>query len=349
MNHVDLFSGIGGFAYAARQVWGDDYHNVCFCEIDPFCQKVIRKNFGEESLIYGDIRTLTRERLIADTFGRGCGEGWLGRGMDKIQDGRAYSKLQTSESSCSIDLLTGGFPCQSFSCAGKRKGTGDDRYLWPEMFRVIRAIHPRWIIAENVRGLISIENGMVFEQVCLDLESEGYEVQAFLVPACAVNAPHRRDRVWIVAYSAQELLNRPRESRSRRRTEYPDADQYVAYSSIENDGRYIGKQEGRQVPESGNRIEPGNATDTSDKGLQGDEQPGTLGERPGTSRPASECPWNESWLEVATRFCRVDDGLPEELHKLETSDRVARLKVLGNAIVPEVVMEIMRAIKAIEG
>src|SRR5262249_46558759 len=98
-----------------------------------------------------------------------------------------------------VDLLTGGFPCQPFSVAGRRRGTADDRYLWPEMLRIVREFRPRWVIAENVRGILNLERGVVFEQMCSDLERLSYDVQAFVIPAAAVNAPHRRDRVWIVA------------------------------------------------------------------------------------------------------------------------------------------------------
>ena len=101
-----------------------------------------------------------------------------------------------------IDIISGGFPCQPFSMAGKRKGTEDERYLWHEMLRAIQEIKPKFVIAENVFGITNIDGGMVFEQVCLDLEAEGYEVQPFIIPAAAKNAPHRRDRVWFVAYSS---------------------------------------------------------------------------------------------------------------------------------------------------
>ena len=98
-----------------------------------------------------------------------------------------------------IDILTGGFPCQPFSTAGKRKGKDDERYLWGEMLRAIQEIKPKYVIAENVFGITNIDGGMVFEQVCIDLENEGYEVQPFIIPAASKNAPHRRDRVWFIA------------------------------------------------------------------------------------------------------------------------------------------------------
>src|SRR3954447_20544428 len=122
--------------------------------------------------MYGDIRELSRKRYIEDHGDPGT-----------------------------IDLLTGGFPCQPFSVAGRRRGSQDDRFLWPEMLRVIREFHPRWVIAENVRGLLSQERGVVFEQVRADLEGQAYDVQAFVIPAAGVGAPHRRDRVWIAAHT----------------------------------------------------------------------------------------------------------------------------------------------------
>jgi len=206
MKHIDLFSGIGGFALAAERVFGDVEH--VFVENDAFCQAVLKKNFPN-SKIYGDIRQfitdserkrphnkkdeqeLERER---------CGELCIkqSRNLGNSELPPAEPALINGER---VFLLTGGFPCQPFSHAGRRKGTADDRYLWPEMFRVIQLYKPEWVIAENVRGLVTWNEGMVLETVCADLESEGYEVQPFIIPACAVGAPHRRDRVWIVANS----------------------------------------------------------------------------------------------------------------------------------------------------
>lgn len=159
MTHASLFSGIGGFDLAAEWV---GWTNAFNCEIDPFCRKVLKYHFPDAEQ-YGDIRTT--DFTI-----------WRDR----------------------IDVLTGGFPCQPFSLAGKRKGAEDDRYLWPEMLRVIRTIRPRWVVGENVFGIVNWSEGMVFEQVCSDLEAAGYEVQPYLIPACGVGAPHRRDRCWFV-------------------------------------------------------------------------------------------------------------------------------------------------------
>ena len=160
MTHASLFSGIGGFDLAAE--WAG-WTNVFNCEIDKFCQKVLRHHFPK-AIQYSDVKTTDFA---------------IHRG--------------------GVDVLTGGFPCQPFSLAGKRRGSDDNRYLWPEMLRAIREIQPRWVVGENVFGIVNWSDGMVFEQVQSDLEAEGYEVQPFLIPACAVDAPHRRDRVWFVA------------------------------------------------------------------------------------------------------------------------------------------------------
>ena len=162
MRMLNLFDGIGGFALAGTWM---GWKPVASVEIDPFCRKVLDYWF-DYKYRYGDIKTADFVRL---------------RGR--------------------IDIITGGFPCQPFSNAGKQRGKDDDRYLWPEMLRAIREVQPRWVVGENVRGLLTNAGGMVFEQVCADMEALGYEVQPLLIPACSVDAPHRRDRVWIVAHA----------------------------------------------------------------------------------------------------------------------------------------------------
>jgi DNA (cytosine-5)-methyltransferase 1 len=167
MRFLDLFSGIGGFALGLEKA---GMTVAAFCEIESFCQAVLRKHWPDVP-IFGDIRKLTKEKLIE--------AGVIGNGR-------------------TVDLICGGLPCQPFSCAGKRRGTADSRYLWPEMFRIIKAVRPRWVLGENVAGIVNL----ALDTVLSDLESEGYETATFIIPACAVNAPHRRDRVWIVAHSA---------------------------------------------------------------------------------------------------------------------------------------------------
>lgn len=178
MTHASLFSGIGGFDIAAEWAGWD---NVFNCEIADFPRKVLNYHFPN-AVQYDDIKST--DFTV-----------WRGR----------------------VDVLTGGFPCQPFSTAGKRKGTEDDRYLWPEMLRAIREIRPRWVVGENVLGIVNWNRGMVFEQVHVDLETEGYEVQAFVLPACSVGAPHRRDRTWFVAHAVENTGRDGRESRESKK------------------------------------------------------------------------------------------------------------------------------------
>lgn len=162
LRHGSLFSGIGGFDLAAAWM---GWENIFHCEIDPFCRKVLEHYFPNS------------------------------KGYENIKE------TDFAEQKGKVDIITGGFPCQPFSLAGKRLGTKDERHLWPEMLRAIREVRPGWVVAENVRGLISWSEGLVFEAVCADLEAEGYKVLPFLIPAAGAGAPHRRERVWIVAYT----------------------------------------------------------------------------------------------------------------------------------------------------
>ena len=171
MKILDLFSGIGGFSLGLERA---GFETVAFCEIDKYCQEVLKKIWNKK--IYNDVKEITKQKLKSD-------------GIEFPE------------------VITGGFPCQPFSIAGKQKGTNDDRHLWPEMFRIIKEFKPRWIIGENVRNIINIQDGMVFETVCTDLEGEGYEVRAFNIPAAGVGAPHRRERIWIVAHRKKSMVN----------------------------------------------------------------------------------------------------------------------------------------------
>jgi DNA (cytosine-5)-methyltransferase 1 len=162
--HVDLFSGIGGFAIAAQRA---GIKTIGFAEIDTYATKVLKRHWPNVTN-FGDVRNITAESISVPVF-----------------------------------VLTGGFPCQPFSEAGKQAGREDDRYLWPEMFRVIKALRPAWVLGENVPPLIKL----ALDQVLDDLESAGYSTQSFVVPAGAVGARHRRDRVWILAHSAGEHGN----------------------------------------------------------------------------------------------------------------------------------------------
>jgi len=160
---LDLFSGIGGFSLGLERTGG--FETVAFCEIEPFCKKVLKKHWPNIP-INEDVRTL---------------------------DATGYGR---------IDCVTGGYPCQPFSLAGERRGHEDDRHLWPAMCSIIETARPTWVIGENVAGHIS----MGIDEVLSDLEGLSYAARPFVIPACAVDAPHRRDRVWVVAHTNGERL-----------------------------------------------------------------------------------------------------------------------------------------------
>ena len=287
LTHGSLFSGIGGFDLASEWM---GWKNVFHCEYDPFCQKVLKHHFPNSKL-YKDVRKFDATN-------------YLGR----------------------VDILTGGFPCQPFSSAGKRKGTEDERHLWPEMLRVIREVSPKYVVGENVRGLLNWSGGLVFEEVCADLEAEGYEVTPYLLPACGKNAPHRRDRIWFVAHSNK--CNDRRTSRS--------------VSSKEEEERICERNE---VPKSTLSGEVWNAPDTFSARCEG----GRKLTKPTTQKRISDsC---DTWENFPTQppICGGDDGLPEELDGITFPKwRKESIKAYGNAIVPAVAHEIFKAIQKME-
>ena len=178
MIHIGLFEGIGGFSFAAKLA---GWETLASCEINPFGQHVL-KHYWPGAYHHGDIKTLTYDTINAELSSR-YGTDWRKEPV----------------------IITGGFPCQPYSVAGKRRGKEDDRHLWPEMLRVIREVSPEWVVGENVFGLVNWDGGLVFDEVQSDLEAAGYEVQPFILPACGVNAPHKRERVWFVAHRTSKL------------------------------------------------------------------------------------------------------------------------------------------------
>lgn len=236
-----LFNGIGGFALAAHWM---GWQNIWHSETDEYCNKIMARHFPE-SKQYGDIKQIDFTKIPA------------------------------------IELITGGFPCQPYSQAGKRRGKQDERHLWPEMLAAIRTLKPRWVVGENVYGIVNWSDGLVFEQVQADLEDEGYSVQAYILPAVSVNAPHRRDRTWFVAYSKKERVQRHRAN-------------------------------GQQEPQS----------------------------YAAQKIPLRDSP-AESWENWPTEpaILGMDDGV---------SNRVERITALGNAIFPQVALQIFRAISQFE-
>lgn len=289
MTHASLFSGIGGFDLAAE--WAG-WTNAFNCEIDPFCRKILEYHFPNAKQ-YEDIRTTDF------TF-------WRDR----------------------IDVLTGGFPCQPFSVAGKRQGTADDRYLWPEMLRAIRAIRPRWVVGENVYGIVNWSRGMVFDEVCADLEDAGYAVVAYVLPACAVGAPHRRDRCWFVAHRADAGVEAVPAGQNGIHADRPAAD-------TDSHRFRFGAHQPQSVAGS---------CGAADIGAGSQERAFANVEK---DYPARTPDW--TGFPTESPVCRGDDGLPERLDGV-TFPRWCResIKAYGNAIVPQVALQIFRTINDYE-
>ena len=307
MKVLDLFSGIGGFSLGLE--WAG-MSTVAMCEKDPYCRKILAKHWPDLT-IHEDIRNL---------------------------DGKEYRN--------SIDLVAGGFPCQPFSVAGKRKGADDDRHLWPEMLRVIQEAKPRWVIGENVFGFIN----MALDDVQSDLEREHYEVRKFVLPAVAVDARHRRDRIILIAYSnSPAVWNLPeRQAQGRdnlqagRQAITPDngpsqsmANSYGKGLEIGQDLRENHEQELSPSERSGSerREDVANSHGTrGEAGLSGQEpwQEGNSGELDHQGHQQS---WRKASREWPAEPClgRVADGVP---------NRVDRIKGLGNAVVPQLIQAI---------
>lgn len=310
ITHYDLFAGIGGFSLALEEVFNEAKINHIFCEWAEFPAAVLKKHWPN-GIFYGDIAD-----IIANTNSQRHKSSAAARGSN-LCSGARDNKEQV------LTILTGGFPCQPFSHAGRRKGTADDRYQWPNMFRVIQNVKPDIVIAENVRGLVTWNDGMVLEQVCVDLESEDYEVQPFIIPACAVNAPHRRDRVWIIAHCASSRT------------------QGLQKQEISPDD---------PTNTSSERLRRRSLRGRQDREWQMDEDERQRAEVRGQNQGRSRRDWNQDWREVALATCnaRMDDGFSREVDGVSYSFakwRNESIKAYGNAIVPQVAMEIFRAIR----
>lgn len=299
LTHLDLFSGIGGFALACRMAGGIE--TVAFCEREPFAQRVLRKHWPDVP-ICNDIHEMK---------------------------GTEYG---------TVDLITGGFPCQPYSLAGERRGNEDDRALWPEMLRVIQAARPTWIIGENVPGIV----GMALDGVLADLEREGYACQPLLIPACGVDASHRRERVWIIAHreGIGRRARRAGRSDTSRSGERKQTLQTLADPAKRED---IGR-ECRDMAEASGCWQSGNASAAfSGEDVvcysAGEGLPDWAGGTMGQPSPLTEFE-RPSGREIERDFRGVAHGV---------SRRVDRLRGLGNAIVPQVAFQILKRIVQIEG
>jgi DNA (cytosine-5)-methyltransferase 1 len=370
MKHGSLFSGIGGFDLAAEWM---GWENVFHCEINEFGRKVL-KYYWPDAESFTDI-----------------------------------TKTDFTKYNGAIDIISGGFPCQPYSMAGKRKGKEDERHLWPEMLRAIREIRPSWVVGENVFGLVNWSGGLVFHEVQVDLEAEGYEVWPYVLPACAVNAPHRRDRIWFVAHSRYNsernagnsstdegskltTLHTERQSRECKAVfncGFCDLPGITANTDNAGNPTLRSGINGNEQKESCEREQPqyecsghGNEGITTDSNSDGQHRSNSEHEKqPGKRRlNVTECiepvcehaadgvgsrriQNNEQqqarefkyacagWDEFPTQspVCNRNDGFPGELVGLSFPKwRAESIKAMGNAIVPQVVYEIFKAIEETE-
>ena len=318
---LDLFSGIGGFSLGLESTGG--FETIAFVEKDDFCQKVLKKHWPNTT-IEGDIRNVKGDKYEAD-------------------------------------VITGGFPCQPFSVAGKRKGVDDDRYLWDETIRVVRECKPRWFIGENVEGLININNGVVLRQVQTDLEKEGFEVQCLVIPASGIGAWHQRKRIWIMAHSnsnghrnkigrgngeKEEIQNQHRQNDSTSRKSSGTSS--IRKTSIEYVSNPNGNRKKWNKSKDGKRwwFESFNNSkdvpNSDSERLEGHRNKQQLQEngREKHSIGNSNDETKESWWQTQSRICGVPNGVSFELDK----GRNNRIKSLGNSIVPQIVRELGFAI-----
>lgn len=343
LTHGSLFSGIGGFDLAAEWM---GWENVFHCEWNEFGQRIL-KYYWPKAISYEDI-----------------------------------TKTDFSIHRGKIDILTGGFPCQPYSSAGKRLGKEDDRHLWPEMLRAIREIQPKYIVGENVYGLTNWNGGLVFNEVQVDLENEGYKVQPCILPACAVNAPHRRDRVWFVAY-ANECTKGPsrksgeaesnggknndEQSSRGKQTEQHNRCSNVLRVDTDTNGKPFSKETERRREISSEEREAirnehkamGGTEDAAYacfQGLQRRELNGSSNQeakeqRKQSSGSATERHQITDWKQWPTQppICSGDDGFSSRLDGITFSKwRQESIKAYGNAIVPQVAYQIFKALMITE-
>ena len=348
LTHIDLFAGIGGFSLASR--WAG-FRTIAFCEKDEWCQQVLKKDFGAE-VVCGRDRSRkwtqnepcspqgtapkrianpcsAQHKIMADSTRREnhrrksrimgstteSGECINPAANAGREDGRIplYPDIKTFPGHLyrGATLLTGGFPCQPFSCAGKRKGTEDDRDLWPFMFDVIKDARPTWIIGENVAGFVKME----LDRSISDLESEGYAVRTFIIPACATDAKHRRDRCWIVAHNNAVRCD---------------------VRGVEGQGIYGNEQTRSEVVTGNQDVADSEKIRLQRIGVSGEQEP-----RAHEGQGLSVCcswPDENEWF-AQSGMGRVASRIPR---------RVDRLKGLGNAIVPQVAYEIINALARVE-
>tara|TARA_B110000259_G_scaffold182957_1_gene227398 strand:+ start:37 stop:1047 length:1011 start_codon:yes stop_codon:yes gene_type:complete len=326
---LDLFSGLGGFSLGLEST--GFFETIAFVEKDEFCQKVLKKNF-KNIPIEGDIRNVKGEKYRAD-------------------------------------VVTGGFPCQPFSVAGKRKGTDDDRYLWDETIRVVRECKPKWFIGENVEGLVNIQDGMVLRQVQNDLEEEGFEVQCLIIPASGIGAWHQRKRIWIIGYNVSNSNTRfgigeNQEIQTRGNTSTNGSKDVSNTFGKLSDGcssttrnsktKFKGMEcnqswnwnEVRSKTERCSEQDREDVSDSDGKRLQGRKFQHHLetGKQSTTNNGKNSSKEQQTWWQTQSNLCGVPNGVSYGLDK----NRANRIKALGNSIVPQIARELGLAIMEAE-
>ena len=319
---LDLFSGIGGFSLGMEAT--KRIKTIGFVEKNKFCQKVLQKNF-KNIPIEEDIRNVKGSNYAAD-------------------------------------IVSGGFPCQPFSVAGKRRGKDDDRYLWDETIRVVAETKPKWFVGENVEGIININNGLVLRQVQTDLEKEGFQVQCLVIPASGIGAWHQRKRVWIIADSNSRLsIGENKEIQTRGNTINSSSKDVSNSNSRLRRGRrteqesraneiwrfYTTKEEQtkqyiRSKAVRCDALPREDVQDTNSIGLQGHSLQSDNLQKKDKSRKIfnSSFKKQQTWWQTQSKLCGVPHGVSYELDK----DRSNRIKALGNSIVPQIAYEIGKAI-----
>jgi len=343
LTHISLFAGIGGIDIAAE--WAG-FKTIMMVENNAYCQKVLNKHWPNVPII-GDIKDATKEAIANATIQRPHNQEnkqeLEGEGCNQLyaQQPRATGTERSKTISIpAVTLITGGFPCQPVSQAGQRRGKEDDRWLWPQMLRVISEVRPAWVLAENVTGLLT----MGFYDCLSDLESAGYETISFVIPACGVNAPHRRARIFIVGHSKHDGYQNGYSETGREDTrgEQGGLCQLKGTGDVADTqgsrigqelsgvaGKLLSKDRTSQEFESSG----GNSPNTYEQGLAFRES------IRGNYEPKCSAPQRSDWWAAEPKLGRVANGIPS---------RVDRLKCLGNAVVPQQIYPMLKAIAEIE-
>ena len=294
---LDLFSGIGGFSLGMEAT--KRIKTIGFVEKDKFCQKVLQKNF-KNIPIEEDIRNVKGSNYAAD-------------------------------------IVSGGFPCQPFSVAGKRRGQDDDRYLWDETIRVVAETKPKWFVGENVEGIININNGLVLRQVQTDLEKEGFQVQCLVIPASGIGAWHQRKRVWIIGCNVSNTNSRLRRGRgTEQESRANEIWRFYTPKEEQTEQHIWSKAVGCDA------LPREDVQNTNSIGLQGHSLQSDNLQKKDKSRKIfnSSFKKQQTWWQTQSKLCGVPHGISYELDK----DRSNRIKSLGNSIIPQIAYQIGKAI-----